>query len=299
MKTFIYNLGIRLTGLLIFLLCLLGLVTTTLLSISGSIKDFNNLTLPELALIFTISFSALTIFVASCFLTRIKTHYYSHYNKIVILRTGLLVVMIYNNFHFFLKVMIDSSLSDKIIYFILCFLVDFSTMTLLPFAFDRMLLNYTVKKQVTRKLTDNILKMFLFNLTFKPFSKIKKEYEENLKLLNSVKDKETIKVMEEKPDIKLIEEKASNSVKDKETEEQSENTEDEKVKNVSDFVQDKDIRLLKDVITNFKDENICPPVRALVDLTGLKKQQILDIKKILEKRGFIKTDGNITYVMEG
>ena len=299
MKTFIYNLGIRLTGLLIFLLCLLGLVTTTLLSISGSIKDFNNLTLPELALIFTISFSDLTIFVASCFLTRIKTHYYSHYNKIVILRTGLLVVMIYNNFHFFLKVMIDSSLSDKIIYFILCFLVDFSTMTLLPFAFDRMLLNYTVKKQVTRKLTDNILKMFLFNLTFKPFSKIKKEYEENLKLLNSVKDKETIKVMEEKPDIKLIEEKASNSVKDKETDEQSENTEDEKVKNVSDFVQDKDIRLLKEAITSFKDGNICPPVRALVDLTGLKKQQILDIKKILEKRGFIKTDGNITYVMEG
>jgi len=298
-KTFFYNLGTILTGIFIFLLCLLGLITTTLLSISGSIRDFNNLTLPEIALIFTISFSSLTIFTASCFLTKIKTHYYSHYNKIILLRTGLLVVMIYNNFHFFLKAMIDSSLSDKIIYFILCFLVDFSTMTLLPFAFDRIFLNFTVKKVSINPITDNLFKMFLFNLTFKHINKIKNDYQNNLKLSNFVWDKETIKIMEEKPDMKLLTEKPATFDQDKDTEQISVNNEKVDSKNISDFVPDKDVDLVKSAITSYKDGNLSPSTSALENLTGLTKNKITAIKKILEKSGFIKTDGTKTFVMEG
>lgn len=62
-------------------------------------------------------------------------------------------------------------------------------------------------------------------------------------------------------------------------------------------VSGSDLEITKNTILSYKDGDICPSIKALMQLTGLPKNTIHSAKKQLEIDGFIKTEGNKTLVM--
>lgn len=302
----LYNLGIRLTGFMIFILCLSGMIATILLSIAKNIKDISNITIGDVAYIFTVCFVGLSIFSANCYITSIKKHYQAHYNKILFLRTGLLIFMVYNNYQFFINNMNITTVIDKTMYFILCVLIDFGIITLLPFALDRMLLNFTEEKQTTT----NIFKMLAYNLLFTTKIKIEQQYKQNLKMLETLEAQTTkgknekIEVLEvsKKPNLKLLEGGKNlypQMTQDDIENENTENIDITEIEDMQDAVSANDLRFVKDIILkNKNDDNSILSVSEIEKLTGLTKRQVQACKRQLEKNMVIKTIGNKTYVLE-
>jgi hypothetical protein len=60
----------------------------------------------------------------------------------------------------------------------------------------------------------------------------------------------------------------------------------------------KDIDIVRNAIINYKDENISPSINALMDITGLSKNTIIEAKKDLEKEGIIRTIDRTTFVLD-
>jgi len=302
------NLGVRITGFLIFLLCLTGVVATILLSISHNVKDVDKIGLPQIAYIFTVIFSGLSIFSANCFISKIKTHYRNHYSKILLLRAGLLVFMVYNNYGFFLAELNITTNIDKVMYFILCVLLDFGIITLLPFSFDRMLLNYSFSKE---KLNNNsiidIAKMYFLNKFFPITQKIKHEYNNNLNSLIDNSLEVEVKEIKEKPKLRVLNYRTTLRLENKkngsdicgvnDSKESNYNSDTESKRN-DDFVSVNDLEIVRNAILNNQNENnIAPSLSDLEKLTELPKRTIQAAKRELDKEGIIKTEGNKTFVV--
>lgn len=184
MKVF-NNFGLRLTGVLLFLLAIIGLIATTTLSISGGANDYTNLNslfksgLNDYLGLFKLSgfivgtiFIQLMIFAVSAIETFIKIKFSRHYSKVLFLQYGLLVVSIYYNNKFFG--------SNSLIKLLLCILLDLSVIKLVSLSMDLITLNYTVPTANKKKLeTNNILKMWLDNKLFNLKSEIVQTYNQN------------------------------------------------------------------------------------------------------------------------
>lgn len=281
----------KLSGLILWLLCAFGMVASSSIAIAGGYKSYTGF--EQYAYIFFIAYVELSIFFVSNFETSIKSKFYRHYTKVKILQIGLLAIIIYLNFNFFLsKMPEDSSWLLKVMTFILCILVDYGTMSFLSLSADRLFYNLSFKTVSYEGLFSKIL----FNLTYNFRNKIEQKYIENTKKqLNSFQDRD---IKQELTYNKLIENKElENSFQDRTTENEIEYKEEIELRKPLELVQDKDIETVKKTILNYQDNNICPPVAALEQLTGLTKNKIVAIKKSLELDGFIKTEGNKTLVM--
>jgi hypothetical protein len=186
-----------------------------------------------------------------------------------------------------------STTIDKAMYFILCVLIDFGIITLLPFAFDRMLLNYTYKN--TRDDDISTVSKLVNILFFKWKMKIDLQYQRNLQIMNNpvIDTANKIQVSE------IVEENPSNFDQGKDTIKELTYRQDSNIKEPLRLIQGKDVLKLKTAILNYKDENICPPVAALEQLTGFTKNRIYALKKVLENEGFIETVNKQTIVKEG
>jgi hypothetical protein len=323
------NLGVRVTGFLIFLLSLTGMIATILLSIAKNITDLSNITLANLAYIFTVCFAGLAIFSANCYITAIRKQYYSHYNKIVFLRTGLLVFMVYNNYHFFMANMQISTTIDKAMYFILCVLIDFGIITLLPFAFDRMLLNYTYKN--TRDDDISTISKLVNILFFRWKLKIDLQYQKNLQIMNNpvididnqIKVKEVVEEKQIESKLKLLKFPVSSIEQNTEDNSITENTEikhntqsknestlvltkttenendyenDSEIEDTSTLCSTKDLEIVKNAIFENMIGNVSPSIPRLTELTGLKRHVIQLARTQLKKEGLLSTLKTKTYI---
>lgn len=196
------HMGLRLVGLLLFLLAIVGLIATTSLSISGGSNEYTNINklfngqTKDYLGIFRLSgfvigtiFIQLMIFAVSSIETFIKIKFNRHFLVVVILQIGLLVVSIYYNYRFFG--------SNSFIKLLLCILLDLSVIKLVSLSMDLMTLNYSIAGQ--KESSKSIFKMWLDNKFFGLKDQIVKTYNANNNLL--VDDiKEDIKV----EDIKVL-----------------------------------------------------------------------------------------------
>lgn len=206
------NLGLRITGLLLFLLAILGLLATITLSISGGANDYTNInTLSktnDLNGLFKLSgfiiatvFIQLMIFTVSSIQTYVKNKFNIHFKMILFLQYGLLIVSIYYNNKFFG--------ANSIIKLLLCILLDLSVIKLVSLSIDLITLNFTLCKTKT----DNILKMFINNLFFKKVANIKNIYEVNHNLNLAENKIESSNELKEVLPIKNEAKKTSNTSK--------------------------------------------------------------------------------------
>jgi hypothetical protein len=203
--------GLRITGLLLFLLAIIGLIATTLLSISGGANDYTNINklangqIKDYLGIFKLSgfvmgtvFIQLMIFAVSSIESFIKIKFCRHYIKVLLLQYGLLIVSIYYNYMFFGH--------NSMIKLLLCILLDLSVIKLVSLAMDLMTLNYTLANK--KESTNNILKMWLDNKLFGLKNEITQTYNSNNKLEKLIESDLEIEVLEsdlEIEDQKLLE----------------------------------------------------------------------------------------------
>jgi len=142
-------------------------------------------------------------------------------------------------------------------------------------------------------MVKGLLGKIIFNFTYKFINSIEQTYKNNKNGLTFVQDKETVKKLDYKQDRK---ESISNIDMDKDSVDKLSYKQDSKESNITEFVQDKDRELIKNAILNNKDENICPSISTLMDLTGFSKNKVIAIKKLLELEGIIETVGKKTLI---
>lgn len=120
------------------------------------------------------------------------------------------------------------------------------------------------------------------------------EYKNNnsIKVIE-MKDKPKLKLLKNNFDTNLIEsKKEENELKETKKEESIENIEDEIIENSEEKIQ----KLLA-VIYKYKNSNICPSVRQLIEYTSFSKSEIHKMKKTLEQSGILKTQGSRTFLL--
>jgi len=197
---------IQFSGTSIYLLSVLGLIASTSLSIAGGLDMYPK---HKFAFVIAIVFVQLVIFKVSTSTTIIKQNFNSHYDKVKLMQYGLLSVVIFYNYSFFYSYLEDKGILLKVMTFVLCFLMDYSTMQFVSLAFDQKHLNYTHNNEF--KDDTNILSMILFNFTFRTRITALKQYQNNINEYKSIKNTEPvisnlIKIEEIGAEIKQIEE---------------------------------------------------------------------------------------------
>lgn len=187
MKKLTNAIGFRFTGILLFLLAIVGLVATTTLSISGGANDYTNINklfegLKDYQGVFKLSgfvigtiFIQLMIFAVSSIETFIKHKFNRHYLKALFLQYGLLIVSIYYNFRFFG--------ANSLIKLLLCILLDLSVIKLVSLAMDLITLNYTLANDKNEINDIGIFKLAIYNFTARFKVKMMKQYQINRALL--------------------------------------------------------------------------------------------------------------------
>jgi hypothetical protein len=312
------SLGIRFTGLLIFCLAVIGLISTILLSISGGAGDYTNINdlfksnSEDLNGIFKLSGFALTtifiqlmIFTVSAIKTFIYMKFHRHIFMINLLQNGLLIVSIYYNYLFFG--------ANSFIKLILCILLDLSVIKLVTLSIDLITLNYNyIGKNDVNK---SFIGMVIFNLTSKFRFNTLRAYNYNQAQLNKVlneiettsskplveKETEDLqemeadnrKVLENKKGFKLL---LGKKTENKEIEKSviKSNTEQEQTAN-TDEKKDKEL-LINAIFENKSKDNICPSISKLEELTNIPKSRIGAIKKDLINDGILTTTGTRSIV---
>jgi hypothetical protein len=264
--------GLRITGLLLFLLAIIGLIATTLLSISGGANDYTNINklangqikdylgiFKLLGFVMGTVFIQLMIFAASSIESFIKNKFYRHYIKVLLLQYGLLIVSIYYNYMFFGH--------NSMIKLLLCILLDLAVIKLVSLAMDLLTLNYTLANK--KDEAKNIFRMWIDNKLFGLKNEIIQTYNSN----NNLDLKEEVKVEVLESEYKVG------------TSENIENTKDNVL-----YLEDK--KPSEDIIKyieNYKDGDKIP-VNEVKTIFGLTKRQWEKIRDnsnlLLVKNGF-------------
>lgn len=240
----------------------IGTIISTLLTIAGLWSFFNSSYFKAITFILAITMTQFTVFILAKHDTNIKKHFIQHAAKASILKVVLLCISIYGNYIFFTSGR-DINFIEAITILALCIAIDVISIYCISISQDFKTLNRNVNKNSMYK---GLLGKIIFNITFKIIKKIDEQYNSNI-----VVDKDSIQKLDYKQDSKVLE--------------------------FSDFVHDKDTELIKNAIMNYKDGNICPSTSALMELTELSKNKVIEIKKALEVEGFIKTNGKKTEVL--
>jgi hypothetical protein len=243
------NLGLRIIGLLLFLLAIIGLVATIALSISGGANDYTNINklnnLKDYSGLFKLSgfiiatiFIQLMIFSISGIETFIKMKFNRHFGKTIILQYGLLIVSIYYNNKFFG--------ANSIIKLLLCILLDLSVIKLVSLSIDLISLNYSFNSFTNKQETNNIFKMFIDNLFYEKVARIKNTYEKNNNLSSKIESSKEIKTE--------IREEVLPKSKLKKVIKPSNN--EPSINNLINFESSKKVNLAKNEAKNFKNLNL-------------------------------------------
>jgi hypothetical protein len=208
--------GLRITGLLLFLLAIIGLIATTLLSISGGASEYTNINklfngqIKDYLGVFRLSgfivgtiFIQLMIFAVSSIESFIKIKFCRHYIKVLLLQYGLLIVSIYYNYMFFGH--------NSMIKLLLCILLDLAVIKLVSLSMDLMTLNYSLANK--KESTNSIFKMWIDNKLFGLKNEIIQTYNSNNKL-DLKNDNTDIEVLESDLEIEVLESDLESDLED-------------------------------------------------------------------------------------
>lgn len=271
----------------------LGTIISALLTIAGLWSFFNSSYLMSVSFVLAIILTQFSVYVLAKQDTNIKKHFRQHALKVSVLKFTLLSISIYGNYTFFTANR-QVNLLEIITTIALCIAIDLISIYCISISEDMKTLN---KNNNTNDLYKGLLGKILFNATYKFIAGIEKTYQQNSSML--VMDKDSNKLLTYQDDSASENNKNdSDFVQDKDAIKNIDYKHDTQNKNILDFVQDKDIEKVKSAILSYKDGNVCPSLNALQDFTGLTRNKIVEAKKILEKRGLIKTQGLKTYVLE-
>jgi hypothetical protein len=272
---------------ILLLLAIIMTCVTTLTTIAGGL-NYRNTILTMVTYILFVVFAQITILVISC----LKPYLYNKAPRYIsitsMLQVFLLIVSISFNFIF----LHNSDNSGYIVFLnlILCVIFDLVILVICELSFVIRLNIVFVKRN---SMVKGLLGKIIFNFTYKFINSIEQTYKNNKNGLTFVQDKETVKKLDYKQDRK---ESISNIDMDKDSVDKLSYKQDSKESNITEFVQDKDRELIKNAILNNKDENICPSISTLMDLTGFSKNKVIAIKKLLELEGIIETVGKKTLI---
>jgi len=265
---------------MLLLLAIIMTCVTTLTTIAGGL-EYRNTILTMVTYIAFVAFAQLTILVISC----LKPYLYNKAPQYIgiasMLQVFLLIVSISFNFIF----LHNSDNSGYIVFLnlILCIIFDVVILVICELSFVIRLNIVFVKRNSIYK---GLLGKIIFNFTYKYIKDINDRY-------NSVMDKDSSIKLTYKQDREL---NTQNIDMDKDSIDDSRYNNDSKVLELSDFVQDKDKEIIKGAILNHNIDNVCPSISALMDITGLSKNKIIEIKKALELDGLIETVGTKTLI---
>lgn len=272
-----------------------GTIVSTLLTIAGLWNFFNSSYLMSVSFILAIILTQFSVYILAKQDTNIRKHFMQHASKAGLLKLTLLSISIYGNYTFFTSNR-TINLIEAITTIALCISIDLISIYCISIAQDFKTLN---KNTSTDNLYKGLFTKIVYNMTYKFVSGIENKYQNNKNASMFVIDKDSKRqltynrVSEDENN-----NKTSTFVLDKDIYNNSVNMHNTENRNVSTFVHDKEVEIIKNAILSYKDDNICPSLSALSDITGLTKNKIVEAKKILEKRGLIKTKNLITYVLE-
>lgn len=190
-----------------------ALITTlisTALTIAGGYKVFNHSIFTLISYVVAIIILQLTVYLIASQETRIKTEFYRHYNKVILLKYCLLGISIYSNYKFFASEV--NSIVSCIIILALCISLDLIAIFLVSLAVDQKSLTFSYKED-RQKLFDrkNILYKLAFNVGYNVIYAIEKRYADNQKRLKNLdNEKIFVEVVNDNP-VKQIE-KVSNEL---------------------------------------------------------------------------------------
>jgi len=279
------KIGLRITGFFIILLAIIGLIATTLLSISGGAEDYINVNkflsnqnedlnglMKISGFIITTIFIQLMIFTVSAIKTFIYLKFNRHSITTTILQNGLLIISVYYNYNFFGN--------DGIIKLLLCALLDISVIKLVSLGIDLITLNYSYANQVNENI--GFLKMIIYNLSAKYKMNALRKFNYNKAQINALMEKNTEEIKSEK--VEAVKPKESMLLLEKNTEDKTEDKNMEKEE------------LINVIYDNLKDNNICPSVSFLKENSSLNDSKINTFKKELRNAGVLTTENRKTIV---
>jgi hypothetical protein len=299
---------IKVKGYLILAYVVLGTISTISISIAGGMDEYKNKFIFGLA-VFTVQTG---LFLLTMNETIIKKNYPDYIWILKVLQLGLLVLSIKFNYNFFT----NHSGEFNVFTLLLCICFDVTILKSVAISSDFRQLNFhknnnfdfenmgflkMVWFNITAKYRINTLRAFNYNKA--QFNKIKTEIEKIEDQENPLleKDKEILNNLEgdleqdskklEASNLLLLDDyKKSDSKKSMD----SENKKDLEYGN-TDEEKDREL-LLNAIFENKNNDNVCPSVNTLTEITGMTRNKISKIKKELVSDGILTTNGTRTIV---
>lgn len=270
---------IQIKGWLILIYAFFGTIATTSISIAGGISEYSHTFIFGLGVV-TIQSG---LFLLTQNETTIKKKFPDFLSIVKLLQIGLLFLSVRFNYIFF-----NSSSSFNIFTLILCICFDVTILKAITISSDFRTLNYHSKKVDFNNMS--FIKMILFNLTAKFRINTLRQFNYNKAQFENLAEKKDTSDSQKKEaeKIEVIENHNSPKlflVKGKENEKQ-ENTVAEK---------DKEL-IIRAIFENKTDENICPSLSKLENITGVSKTKISKVKKELSREGILTTNNLKTIV---
>jgi hypothetical protein len=269
-------------GWIIFIYAILGTIATTSISIAGGYTDFEHEIIFGLGMIVIQS----GLFLLTQSLTTIRDNYPRFLIPVKMLQLGLLILSIKFNYNFF-----NNSKHFNLITLILCVCFDVTILISIAISADFRSLNFHKNNDMDLN-NMGFIKMLIFNMTAKWRINILRAFNYN---------KAQYKKAQKENNIYIDENTSIKSEMTKGTESQKTIQADEK-KLLKDGKQesfvlsnDRDI-LLSAIFENKDQENICPSLSKLEDITGLSRAKITRVKKELVDEGILTTEGRKTVV---
>jgi hypothetical protein len=304
--------NIKKNGLLLFLFAIFATITTTWTSISGGMEDFIDAAIPFGLIMIGIQSG---LFLITLNETTLKHKFSDGFWIIKLLQLGLLASSINFNYHFFTKHRADKSFSLWTL--IVCIIFDVLILISIARSSDLMRLNYHQAKNKDVDFDNmGLIKMALFNITSKfrintirSFNYNRAQFKKAIKDTdiyindNTVLKKDSENLNNNEPSYKQITEKKHTSKLLQYSDYANKNN-----KNVDDYkhveqennnytVLKKDIDILLNAILENKDNNnICPSITKLEEITNLSRPAITKGKKYLVDEGILTTKGFSTIV---
>jgi hypothetical protein len=261
----------RISNMLLFLAVLMTVVTT-LTTIAGGI-GYRNTLLTMLTFILFVSFAQGTILLISCIKPYIATKAPRYLAISTLLQLCLLLVSISFNFIF----LYNPNNSGYVVFLniILCIVFDVVILLICELSFViRLNVQFTNKPGRIKAILSSLI----------------------TRKLDTIETRLLDRNISNQGDIEPVEIEVNSPIADMDRDEETCQDNSHKVVKFPDAVYDRDRENIEKAIDSYKDGNQIPSISALMELTGLSKNRIIEIKKQLEDEGFIETVGNKTYL---
>jgi hypothetical protein len=264
----------RISNILLFIAVLMTVVTT-LTTVAGGI-GYRNTLLTMLTFILFVSFAQGTILLISCIKPYLSNKAPRYLAISTLLQLCLLLVSISFNYIFLYNKANNAYIA--MLNIILCIVFDITILVLCE-------LSFVIRLNV--------------QFTNRPKSRVKAILSSVLdRKLDTIETRLLDRTTSNQGNIKPLEIEDNSSIADMDRDAETCQNDSHKVLKFPDTVHDRDRENIKKTIYSYKDGNQIPSISALMELTGLSKNRIIEIKKQLEDEGFIETKGNKTYLIK-